>query len=132
LSCQRSMETRRARPSSSAAAPRNAQKIAPAVQKSPRPQPSRRRKRKARSDDEVARLSGLAVSRLYVEWPPRDRATARPHNRAVGHSVRPTFMQTLLIVDDDPDLGFGLASALECDGRRIIVCRDLESAQTIL
>jgi EAL domain-containing protein (putative c-di-GMP-specific phosphodiesterase class I)/ActR/RegA family two-component response regulator len=41
-------------------------------------------------------------------------------------------MTCLLIVDDDPDLGFGLASALECDGRRIIVCRDLESAQIIL
>jgi EAL domain-containing protein (putative c-di-GMP-specific phosphodiesterase class I) len=41
-------------------------------------------------------------------------------------------MTCLLIVDDDSDLGFGLASALECDGRRIIVCRDLESAQIIL
>jgi EAL domain-containing protein (putative c-di-GMP-specific phosphodiesterase class I)/ActR/RegA family two-component response regulator len=41
-------------------------------------------------------------------------------------------MQTLLIVDDDPDVGFGLAVALECAGRRIIVCRDLESAQIIL
>ncbi|HSY47578.1 MAG TPA: EAL domain-containing response regulator [Thermoanaerobaculia bacterium] len=41
-------------------------------------------------------------------------------------------MTCLLIVDDDPDLGFGLASALECDGRRIIVCRDLESAQIML
>ncbi len=41
-------------------------------------------------------------------------------------------MQTLLIVDDDPDIGLGLAVALERDGRRIIVCRDLESAQIIL
>ena len=38
----------------------------------------------------------------------------------------------LLIVDDDPDIGLGLAVALECAGRRIIVCRDLESAQIIL
>jgi EAL domain-containing protein (putative c-di-GMP-specific phosphodiesterase class I)/ActR/RegA family two-component response regulator len=41
-------------------------------------------------------------------------------------------MHTLLIVDDDPAVGVGLAAALECDGRRIIVCRDLESAQIIL
>jgi EAL domain-containing protein (putative c-di-GMP-specific phosphodiesterase class I) len=41
-------------------------------------------------------------------------------------------MQTLLIVDDDPNVGLGLAVALERDGRRIIVCRDLESAQILL
>src|SRR5436309_1470034 len=41
-------------------------------------------------------------------------------------------MQTLLIVDDDPNVGLGLAVALERNGRRIIVCRDLESAQIIL
>ncbi|MEA2415319.1 MAG: hypothetical protein QOI58_1976, partial [Thermoanaerobaculia bacterium] len=41
-------------------------------------------------------------------------------------------MQTLLIVDDHPNVGLGLAVALERDGRRIIVCRDLESAQIIL
>lgn len=41
-------------------------------------------------------------------------------------------MQTLLIVDDDPTIGLGLAIALERNGRRIIVCRDLESAQIIL
>jgi EAL domain-containing protein (putative c-di-GMP-specific phosphodiesterase class I) len=41
-------------------------------------------------------------------------------------------MQTLLIVDDDPSVGLGLAAALERNGRRIIVCRDLESAQIIL
>src|SRR5205807_2539097 len=41
-------------------------------------------------------------------------------------------MQTLLIVDDDPNVGVGLAVALERNGRRIIVCRDLESAQIIL
>ena len=41
-------------------------------------------------------------------------------------------MQTLLIVDDDHNVGLGLAVALERDGRRIIVCRDLESAQIIL
>lgn len=41
-------------------------------------------------------------------------------------------MQTLLIVDDDQTIGLGLAAALERDGRRIIVCRDLESAQIIL
>ena len=38
----------------------------------------------------------------------------------------------LLIVDDEPVIGIGLAAALECDGRRIVVCRDLESAQIIL
>ena len=38
----------------------------------------------------------------------------------------------LLIVDDEPGIGIGLAAALECDGRRIIVCRDLESAKIIL
>jgi EAL domain-containing protein (putative c-di-GMP-specific phosphodiesterase class I)/ActR/RegA family two-component response regulator len=41
-------------------------------------------------------------------------------------------MQTILIVDDDPAVGLGLAVALERDGRRIIVCRELESAQIIL
>jgi len=41
-------------------------------------------------------------------------------------------MQTLLIVDDDPAIALALAIALECTGRRIIVCRDLESAQIIL
>lgn len=41
-------------------------------------------------------------------------------------------MQTLLIVDDDPTIALGLAIALERAGRRIIVCRDLESAQIIL
>lgn len=38
----------------------------------------------------------------------------------------------LLIVDDEPDIGLGLAAALERDGRRIVVCRDVESAQIIL
>lgn len=41
-------------------------------------------------------------------------------------------MSCLLIVDDEPVIGIGLAAALECDGRRIAVCRDLESAQIIL
>ncbi len=41
-------------------------------------------------------------------------------------------MTCLLIVDDEPVIGIGLAAALECDGRRIVVCRDLESAQIIL
>src|SRR5436305_5364965 len=41
-------------------------------------------------------------------------------------------MQTILIVDDDPTIGLGLGVALERNGRRIIVCRDLESAQVIL
>src|SRR4051794_6383388 len=41
-------------------------------------------------------------------------------------------MQTILIVDDDPTIGLGLGVALERSGRRIVVCRDLESAQIIL
>jgi len=41
-------------------------------------------------------------------------------------------MTCVLIVDDDPAIGLGLAAALEREGRRIIVCRDLESAQIIL
>ena len=41
-------------------------------------------------------------------------------------------MSCLLIVDDEPVIGIGLAAALECEGRRIVVCRDLESAQIIL
>src|SRR3954453_15722189 len=41
-------------------------------------------------------------------------------------------MQTILIVDDDPTIGLGLAVALERNGRRIVVCRDLESAQIVL
>lgn len=39
---------------------------------------------------------------------------------------------TLLIVDDDESVGFGLSAALACDGRRILVCRDVESAELIL
>lgn len=42
------------------------------------------------------------------------------------------MLSCLLIVDDEPNIGLGLAAALECDGRRIVVCRDLESAQIIL
>jgi EAL domain-containing protein (putative c-di-GMP-specific phosphodiesterase class I)/ActR/RegA family two-component response regulator len=38
----------------------------------------------------------------------------------------------VLIVDDEPVIGIGLAAALECDGRRVVVCRDLESARIIL
>lgn len=38
----------------------------------------------------------------------------------------------LLIVDDDPSIALGLTAALECDGRRILVCRDVESAELIL
>jgi EAL domain-containing protein (putative c-di-GMP-specific phosphodiesterase class I)/ActR/RegA family two-component response regulator len=41
-------------------------------------------------------------------------------------------LQTLLIVDDDPAIGVALATALERNGRRIIVCRDIESAQIML
>jgi len=41
-------------------------------------------------------------------------------------------MQTILIVDDDPAIALGLAVALERNGRRIIVCRELEAAQIIL
>ena len=40
--------------------------------------------------------------------------------------------QTLLIIDDDAALAFGLAAALECDGRRIVVCREIESAQLVV
>lgn len=39
---------------------------------------------------------------------------------------------TLLIVDDDATVGLGLSAALERDGRRILVCRDVESAELIL
>ncbi|MEA2165901.1 MAG: hypothetical protein QOK37_4028 [Thermoanaerobaculia bacterium] len=38
----------------------------------------------------------------------------------------------VLIVDDEPNIGIGLAATLECEGRRIVVCRDLESARIVL
>lgn len=40
--------------------------------------------------------------------------------------------ETLLIVDDNAIIGYALSAALECEGRRIIVCRDVESAQLIV
>jgi len=40
--------------------------------------------------------------------------------------------QTVLIVDDDQNIGWGLASGLEEPGRDVIVCRDVESADLIL
>lgn len=39
---------------------------------------------------------------------------------------------TLLIVDDDELIALGLAAALEQQGRRIIVCHDIEAAQLII
>jgi EAL domain-containing protein (putative c-di-GMP-specific phosphodiesterase class I)/ActR/RegA family two-component response regulator len=41
-------------------------------------------------------------------------------------------VQTFLIVDDDPQVGSGLAAALEARGRDIIVCRDFEAAQMVV
>jgi EAL domain-containing protein (putative c-di-GMP-specific phosphodiesterase class I) len=41
-------------------------------------------------------------------------------------------VQTILIVDDDATLAEGLAAVLELPGRRIVLCRDLESAQLVL
>lgn len=40
--------------------------------------------------------------------------------------------QTLLIIDDDPDICSALAEALSERGRHLIVCRDLESVQIVL
>jgi EAL domain-containing protein (putative c-di-GMP-specific phosphodiesterase class I)/ActR/RegA family two-component response regulator len=40
--------------------------------------------------------------------------------------------QTILIVDDDADVGYALSAGLERAGRRIIVCRDVESAQLVV
>jgi EAL domain-containing protein (putative c-di-GMP-specific phosphodiesterase class I) len=38
-------------------------------------------------------------------------------------------MQTVLIVDDDPEIANALAQLIECRGREVIVCGDLESAE---
>ena len=40
--------------------------------------------------------------------------------------------QTLLIIDDDPEICSALAAALSERGRHLIVCRDIESAQIVL
>ena len=40
--------------------------------------------------------------------------------------------QTVLIIDDDPEVGAALTMALEADGRHLIVCRDIESAQLVV
>ena len=40
--------------------------------------------------------------------------------------------QTILIVDDDAEIGFALSAGLEREGRRIIVCRDVESAELVV
>ena len=40
--------------------------------------------------------------------------------------------QTVLILDDDPEVCAALTMALEADGRHLIVCRDIESAQIIV
>jgi EAL domain-containing protein (putative c-di-GMP-specific phosphodiesterase class I) len=40
--------------------------------------------------------------------------------------------QTILIVDDDENIGWALATGLEEPGRQIIVCRDVESADFVL
>lgn len=41
-------------------------------------------------------------------------------------------MQTILIVDDDTSLAEGLALLLEQPGRRVVIARDVESAQLVL
>jgi EAL domain-containing protein (putative c-di-GMP-specific phosphodiesterase class I) len=41
-------------------------------------------------------------------------------------------MQSILIVDDDAALTEGLAEVLQCPGRELIVCSDLESAQLVI
>lgn len=40
--------------------------------------------------------------------------------------------QTLLIIDDDPEICSALAAGLSERGRHLIVCRDIESAQIVL
>lgn len=41
-------------------------------------------------------------------------------------------MQTLLLVDDDPLIHTALSEALEREGRRVIVCADIESAEIVV
>ena len=41
-------------------------------------------------------------------------------------------MATVLIVDDDAGILEGLAYALEADGRSVITCSDIESAQMVV
>ena len=40
--------------------------------------------------------------------------------------------QTILLIDDDRQITGGLATALEADGRTIVVCADIESAEAAL
>jgi EAL domain-containing protein (putative c-di-GMP-specific phosphodiesterase class I)/ActR/RegA family two-component response regulator len=41
-------------------------------------------------------------------------------------------VQTILIVDDDPMVSEAVAGGLAQDGRRIIICRDIESARVVV
>jgi EAL domain-containing protein (putative c-di-GMP-specific phosphodiesterase class I) len=43
-----------------------------------------------------------------------------------------TAAQTLLIIDDDPEVSSAYSAALSEPGRHLIVCRDIESAQLII
>lgn len=49
-----------------------------------------------------------------------------------GVAGQPPAMQRLLIVDDDRGITEGLAAALEREGREIIVCNDVESAEIVV
>ncbi|MBK5259846.1 MAG: response regulator, partial [Thermoanaerobaculia bacterium] len=40
--------------------------------------------------------------------------------------------ETVLIVDDDVDVGLALAAGLEREGRDIVLCRDAESAELVI
>lgn len=42
------------------------------------------------------------------------------------------FRETILILDDDIGVTEGLAVALQAEGRRIITCNDVESAQLVI
>lgn len=49
-----------------------------------------------------------------------------------GYWSLPTTETTILVVDDDPVVADGLSSMLKRDGRTVVVCHDLQSAQLAL
>jgi EAL domain-containing protein (putative c-di-GMP-specific phosphodiesterase class I)/ActR/RegA family two-component response regulator len=65
----------------------------------------------------------------YVGSPPVERS---PRSAAECSAAAPKSIQTVLVVDDNPLLGYALSAGLERAGRRIIVCRDIQSAELIV
>ncbi|MCU1227230.1 MAG: Response regulator of zinc sigma-54-dependent two-component system [Acidobacteria bacterium] len=68
---------------------------------------------------------------VVLQWTEHDAAAAGMIERVMPHAVD-SPLQTVLIVDDDPDIADALAMLLERPGRELIVCGDLESAEIVI